>query len=55
MPPIDCPFVSLEKIINEIKEKINIEDKDFIDFKKIYNGKIIFVIFFFLCQVVSNY
>lgn len=33
MPPIDCPFVSLENILNKIKEEQNIEDKIiFIDF-----------------------
>lgn len=33
MPPIDCPFVALEKIINELKEQTNLEDKIiFVDF-----------------------
>ena len=33
MPPIDCPFVALEEIIQELKNKINIDDKIiFVDF-----------------------
>ena len=33
MPPIDCPFVALEKIIEELKNKINISEKIiFVDF-----------------------
>ncbi len=33
MPPIDCPFVALEKIICELKEKTNLDDKIvFVDF-----------------------
>ena len=33
MPPIDCPFVAFEKIINELKEKNLFEDKIiFVDF-----------------------
>lgn len=33
MPPIDCPFVALEKIISELKEKMALEDKIiFVDF-----------------------
>ncbi len=33
MPPVDCPFVSLEKIINELKEK------------ELFNNRIIFIDF----------
>ena len=33
MPPIDCPFVAIENILNEIKEKTSLEDKIiFVDF-----------------------
>ena len=33
MPPIDCPFGALEKLMNELKEKYNLEDKIiFVDF-----------------------
>ena len=33
MPPIDCPFVGLENVINKIKDEVALEDKIiFIDF-----------------------
>ena len=33
MPPIDCPFVAIEKIIEELKEQSNFDDKIiFVDF-----------------------
>ena len=33
MPPIDCPFVAFENLINELKEKYSLEDKIiFVDF-----------------------
>lgn len=33
MPPIDCPFVAIENIMNELKSNINLDDKIvFVDF-----------------------
>ncbi len=33
MPPIDCPFVAFEQLINELREKCSLEDKIiFVDF-----------------------